>query len=170
MEHAGGDDNPPPPGEEEEFHKVEDNVPPPPQLNAGTIPFPWPPGMWPPQWPPEWYQAPQQQQHAHEARMDRVKLGPFMQSKHSMWFNLAEASCRRNYVVDVIDKYDVVLSALPDEVIKKLGPIADSPQGPADPYTVLKDCVLQLYAPTVWEDLDSLLHYRESANLRPQHF
>jgi len=99
--------------------------------------------------------------------MDRVKLGPFTQSKPSTWFNLAESSCRRNNVVDTVDKYDVVLSALPDEVIKKLGPIADGPQGHVDPYTVLKNRVLQLYAPTVWEDLNSLLHYRESANLRP---
>ncbi|MBM3938594.1 MAG: hypothetical protein FJ333_08080 [Sphingomonadales bacterium] len=100
-------------------------------------------------------------------RSDRVKLGAFLQSRPATWFNLAEAACNRNFVVQSRDIYFLVLSSLPDEVIKKLGAIADSPDGHADPYLVLKNRVLQLYAPTVWEDLDSLLHFKEMANLKP---
>jgi len=164
MENNGDHPQPPPPGDKDEFHDAE-HVAPSQQnvLNAGAQPFPWPPGFWPPgawppQWPPQWMQAPQQQPHALEPRTDRVKLGEFFRSHPSTRFNLAEASCRRNYVVDARDKYDVVLSSLPDEVIKKLGPLADGPQGYNNPYTKLKTRVLELYAPTVWEDLDSLLH------------
>jgi len=43
--------------------------------------------------------------------------------------------------------------------------VAASVAAPVAAYN--KDRVLQLYPPTVWEDLDSLLRYRESANLRP---
>lgn len=63
--------------------------------------------------------------------------------------------------------YYIVLSSLPDEVVKKLGTLVDSPDGHLDPYTAVKNCVLQLYAPMMWEDLDSLLHFKEMANLRP---
>jgi len=99
--------------------------------------------------------------------MDRVKLGEFFRSRPSTWFNLAEASCHRNHVVEARDKYYLILSSLPDEVVKKLGPLADGSQGYDDPYTALKTRVLELYAPTAWEDLDGLLHYKELANARP---
>jgi len=69
-------------------------------------------------------------------------------------------------VLESRDVYYIVLSSLPDEVVKKLGAIADSPDGHMDPYAVLKNRVLQLFAPTVWEDLDSLLCFKEMANLK----
>jgi len=96
-----------------------------------------------------------------------VKLGSFLQSRPSTWFNLADAAFVRNNVALPRDKYYIILSSLPDEVVKKLGAIADSPDGHVDPYQAIKDRVLQLYAPTVWEDLNSLLHFKEMANLRP---
>jgi len=118
--------------------------------------------------PPPWAQQHvPQPPRVQEPRPDRVKLGSFLQSRPVTWFNLAEAACNRNFVVQSRDIYFLVLSSLPDEVVKKLGAIADSPDGHADPYLVLKNRVLQLYAPTVWEDLDSLLHFKEMANLRP---
>jgi len=118
--------------------------------------------------PPPWAQQHvPQPPHVQEPRPDRVKLGSFLQSRPATWFNLAEAACNRNFVVQSRDIYFIVLSSLPDEVIKKLGAIADSPDGHVDPYLVLKNRVLQLYAPTVWEDLESLLHFKEMANLRP---
>jgi len=73
----------------------------------------------------------------------------------------------RNFVVTSRDMYFIVLSSLPDKVVKKLGTLADSPDGHMDPYLAMKNRVLQLYAPTVWEDLNSLLHFKEMANLRP---
>jgi len=128
--------------------------------------FPWVPPfhMMPPPWAQQHVPQPPRVQ---EPRPDRVKLGSFLQSRPATWFNLAEAACNRNFVVQSRDIYFIVLSSLPDEVIKKLGAIADSPDGHVDPYLVLKNRVLQLYAPTVWEDLESLLHFKEMANLRP---
>jgi len=71
-----------------------------------------------------------------EPRPDRVKLGSFLQSRP------AEASCRRSFVLESRDMCYIVLSSLPDEVVKKLRAIANSPDGHVDPYAVLKNCML----------------------------
>jgi len=157
-----GGDIPPPPGVEDDvFHDAQ------PGVQQQQQQFVAPPFAWPPQFfvPPPWFH--QQPPRVQEPRPDRVKLGPFLQSRPSTWFNLAEASCARNFVVTSRDMYFTILSSLPDEVVRKLGTLADSPDGYVDPYLAVKNRVLQLYAPTVWEDLNTLLHFKEMANLRP---
>lgn len=135
--------------------------------------FAWPPQYawphqyaWPQPWAQPWAQPQAQPAQPAEPRPDRVKLGNFLQSRPATWFNLAEAACRRNNVAVSRDKYDIILSSLPDEVVKKLGALADGPDGHADPYEALKARVLQLYAPSIWEDLNTILTYAE-IDMRP---
>jgi len=130
MAHDGGDMPPPPPGVDDEFQDAEENVQNPQQGQQQQFGFnPTAPSfMWPPQFlmPPPWLQ---QQPHVQAPRPDRVKLGSFLQSRPSMWFNLAEALSARNFFTASRDVYYIVLSSLPDEVVKKLGAIANMPDG-----------------------------------------
>jgi len=102
-----------------------------------------------------------------EPRPDRVKLGSFLHSKAAVWFSLAEASMEMNYVQLSKAKFNVVLGGLPNEVVAKLGAVAETPDAYPDPYSALKSRVLELYRPSKWENINQLLTFKELGGMKP---
>jgi len=72
-----------------------------------------------------------------------------------------------NYVTDPKAKFNVVLGALPDGVVAKLGAVAESPEVYADPYLALKTRVMELYRPSKWENINQLLTFKELGGMKP---
>jgi len=155
------------PGAGDNLHEIPQ---PQPNINPAAPPF-WPP-MWhqPPPWwhqqPPPWWQPHVPQQVHHEPRPDRVKLGEFFDERPAVWFNLLEASCRRNFILQPQDRYDVAVAALPRSVVKRLT-MVEHPERYDDPYQVLRAEVIRLYSPGKWQNLDLLLSYSGSDGIRP---
>jgi len=168
---AGGQEHvdpvPPPPPQQQQQQGPPQG---PPQFFNPYAPqfFPWanPFGPWPPQFMPQQV-VPPQQQREREARPDRVKLGSFLQAKAGVWFNLAEASLDLNNVDNPRTRYNVVLAGLPNDVVAKLGAVAESPDAYGDPYLALKTRVLELYKPSKWENITKLLTFKELGGMKP---
>ena len=91
--------------------------------------------------PPTWTQA---AAHQHVAAT-KVKLLPFWTKDTRSWFTLAESTFNRSGVADPQLRFNLVLPALPEEVIQQLRGILHSVDDIADPYRALKIRLLNLF-------------------------
>ena len=83
--------------------------------------------------PPGW--TPADTQHA---ALTKVKLPPFWTRDSRSWFALAESTFHRSGVADSRLCFDLVLPALPEEVIEQLRGILHTVDDIAYPYRALK--------------------------------
>ena len=91
---------------------------------------------------PGW--APAASQHAAPTK---VKLPPFWTKETRSWFTLAESTFNRSEVTDTWLRFDLVLPALPEEVIEQVRSILHAVDDIADPYRALKVKLLHLFTP-----------------------
>jgi len=95
-----------------------------------------------------------------EPRPDSVKMSNFLNSKAAVWFSLAEASMKLNFVTESKAKLNVVLSALPNKVVAKLGAVGESLELYPDPYLALRTRIMELYRPASERVLTSSCLFR----------
>ena len=84
--------------------------------------------------------------HQHVA-LPNVKLPPFWPKDPNSWFTLAESTFSRHNVVDSRLRFDLVLPALPEEVIEQVRGVLRVVNTLDRPYVALKARLLQLLIP-----------------------
>ena len=87
---------------------------------------------------------------AQHAGLTKVKLLPFWTKDTRSWFKLAESTFNRSHVADTRLRFDLVLPALPEEVIEQVRSILHAVDNIADPYRALKAKLLDLFTPSRW--------------------
>ena len=75
---------------------------------------------------------------SQHATPTKVKLPPFWTRDSRSWFALAESTFHRSGIADTRLCFDLVLPALPEEVIEQLRGILHTIDDIADPYSALK--------------------------------
>ena len=68
---------------------------------------------------------------SQHAAPPKVKLPPFWTKDTRSWFTLAESTFNRSHVADTRLRFDLVLPALPEQVLTTTAPPADTPAPPA---------------------------------------
>ena len=77
----------------------------------------------------------------------KVKLPPFWTRDSHSWFALAESTFHRSSITNNQLHFDLVLPALPEEVIEQLRGILHTGDNIADPYRALKTKLLSRFTP-----------------------
>jgi len=193
MNAAAGDDAahvPLPPGDDdfgdgEADEQPHVNVgPPPPPAGANQQPHfhqfnpyaqqfnPWMPPFGPGPWqmpPPPFQQhaGAAQQPHQNLPQPHKVKLPPFWPAKPKVWFTSAEAEFGTYYVNDSRARFNLIIKALPEDVMDRAAAIVENPDLCADPYGALKARLLEAFQIDPWESCARLLHFRELGEMRP---
>jgi len=111
------------------------------------------------------------QQHAaaqpHVAHPERVKLPPLHVSRPRTWFTLAESSFEQQHVVDSRSKFNLVVLALNDDQIRRVAAITEHPELYEDPYLAIKERLLEIFQPSKWANVHSLLTFKELGGMQP---
>ena len=112
--------------------------------------------------PPGW--APADTQHAAPTK---VKLPPFWTRDSRSWFTLAESTFHRSGVTDSRLCFDLVLPALPEEVIEQLRSILHTVDDIADPYRALKTKLLTKFTPKPLDLIQRIINGGELGDRSP---
>ena len=107
--------------------------------------------------PSMWTLAPSQQHLA----LPKVKLPPFWPKDPNSWFTLAESTFNRHNMVDSRLRFDLVLPALPEEVIEQICGVMRAIDHLDCPYMDLKARLLRLLTPKPADISLKLIHGRE---------
>ena len=91
-----------------------------------------------------------------EANAVATRLPEFSQHEPLTWFRRAETRFRLRGIKQVTTKADYVLEALPETIIRRIGPWLDQPPGEI-PYDDLKKHLLREFSPTTSERARRLL-------------
>lgn len=86
----------------------------------------------------------------------KVKLPEFLSSDPVVWMTICEAIFESHGIVDTDHRFNVVLAALPVQVVSKIKGILVSPMD-GQKYDVLKSRLKQLYGRTMYEQYQALL-------------
>ena len=84
---------------------------------------------------------------SQHAAPNKVKLLPFWTRDSRSWFTLAESTFNHSGIANTRLRFDLVLPALPEEVIEQLLSILHAVDDIADPYGTIKNKLLNRYAP-----------------------
>ena len=84
---------------------------------------------------------------SQQAVPTRVKLPPFWTRDSCSWLALAESTFHRSGITNTRLRFDLVLPALPEEVIKQLRGILHTVNNIAHPYRALKTKLLRRFTP-----------------------
>jgi hypothetical protein len=85
-----------------------------------------------------------------------VKLPVFWPSRPDAWFTLAESRFRLRQVTDSQQKFDHLLSALPDAVIAEILDVIADAEEQEDPYMHVKERLMETHALSDFEKLEQL--------------
>ena len=113
--------------------------------------------------PPTWTSVPTQR---HVAPPE-VKLPPFWAKDPHSWFTLVESTFNRHDVVDSRLRFDLVLPALPEEVIEQIRGVLCAVDYMDHPYVVLEARLLRLFTPKPADSCLKLIHSGELSDRRP---
>ena len=97
----------------------------------------------------------------------KVKLPPFWTRDSRSWFTLAESTFNRSGLADTRLRFDLVLPALPEEVIEQVRGILHAINNIADPYRALKVRLLDLFTPKPLDLCQKIIHGCELGDRRP---
>ena len=82
---------------------------------------------------------------------------------------LAESTFNRSGVADTRLRFDLVLPALPEEVIEQVRATLHAVDNRANPYRALKARLLELFTPKPLDLCQKIIHSGELGNRRPSH-
>ena len=97
----------------------------------------------------------------------KVKLLSFWTKDTCSWFTLAESTFNRSGIADPQLHFDLVLPALPEEVIQQLRGILHAVNDIADPYRALKIRLLDLFTPKPLDQCQKIINGGDLGNRRP---
>ena len=97
----------------------------------------------------------------------KVKLPPFWTRDSPSWFTLAELTFNHSSVTDTRLRFNLVLPALPEEVIEEIRGILHAVDDIADPYRALKVRLLDLFTPKPLDLCQKIIHGGELGDRRP---
>jgi len=127
-----------------------------------------PPFVFPPiQFWQQLLQQPHQQQAAPQPKPEKVRLPPLHTSRPRTWFTVAESSFNQQHVTNPRMKFDLVVLALNDEQVRRVGAITENPDQYQDPYLALKTRLLEIYQPSKWANVSALLAFKELGGMQP---
>jgi len=112
----------------------------------------------------------QQQQQPRDRQLPRpekVRLPPLHVSRPKTWFTLAESNFEQQNVTDSRSKFNLILLALNDEQVRRVAAITEAPERFVDPYLALKTRLLEIYQPSKWADVHSILTFKELGSMQP---
>ena len=96
------------------------------------------------------------------------RLPPFWTAEPSLWFRQAESSFRRLNITASFAKYDLVLEALPQDVIISIRDLVNTiTESTHMPYQQLKYRLLSSYSPSRWSLINRLLDTPPLGDRRP---
>ena len=98
-----------------------------------------------------------------------MKLPTFWTRDSCSWFTLAESTFNRSGVADTRLRFDLVLPALPEEVIEQVRAILHAVDDIANPYRALKAKLLDLFTPKLLDLCQKIIHSGKLGNRRPSH-
>ena len=104
---------------------------------------------------------------SQHAAPPKVKLPPFWTKDTRSWFTLAESTFNRSHVTDTRLRFDLVLPALPEEVIEQLRSILHTVDDIADPYRALKTKLLSRFTPKPLDLCQRIINGGESGDRSP---
>ena len=99
--------------------------------------------------------------------LPKVKLPPFWAKDHLSWFTLVESTFNRHDMVDSRLRFDLVLPALPEEVIEHIRGVLRAVEHLDRPYVDLKARLLQLFTPKPADTCLKLIYSGELGDRRP---
>jgi len=145
---------PQPPHVHQHPHYVPPHFWQPPLPGQPPVPPYFPPQFYPPQFYPPWmYAQPHVQppQLPPPAQPHKVKLPMLWANDVASWFALAESSFDQFNVVDSLARFNLILPALDCETREHVRAVTHKRDTLPDPYTTLKERLLQLYKLDIWE-------------------
>ena len=96
-----------------------------------------------------------------------MKLLPFWAKDPLSWFTLVESTFNRHDVVDSRLRFDLILPALPEEVIEQIRGVLRAVEHLDRPYVDLKARLLRLFTPKPADNCLKLIHGAELGDRRP---
>ena len=126
---------------------------------------PWMPQPWQMQQP--WYMQQQWQQPQNKPNRPKVNTPTFWRNEPIAWFKNIEAEFRRENVTDSGTKYSLVMLHIQEDLVEQLRPILRRADTMGDPYKVLKEELIQQFAPNVLEQLNNILWCPELGGQAP---
>jgi len=64
-------------------------------------------------------------------------------------------------------KFDIFVLALNNEQIRRVGAITEMPERFADPYLAIKTRLLEIFQPSKWANIHSILSFKELGGMHP---
>jgi len=64
-------------------------------------------------------------------------------------------------------KFDLVVLALSDEQVRRVGAITEAPERFQDPYLAIKNRLLEIYQPSKWANVAAILSFKELGGMQP---
>ena len=112
--------------------------------------------------------APDNQSVGRSGSSSSFRLPPFWTVEPSLWFRQAESSFRRLNITASFAKYDLVLEALPQDVIISIRDLVNTiTESTHMPYQQLKYRLLSSYSPSRWSLINRLLDTPPLGDRRP---
>lgn len=96
-------------------------------------------------------------QQAAAAHVGDVKLPSFWPARPVAWFHLVESRFRLRRIVDETVMFDHLLSALPEDIIASILDVLETVGEQEEPYTALKERLLETHSLSSFEKLEQLL-------------
>jgi len=110
----------------------------------------------------------QPQQQPLRPQPNQVKLPDLWENEPQLWFERAEAQFRRCGVTDSRQQADILLSALPEPILKSVRDILLDRSAPDTTiYHRLKERLLKRFAPSKWQQAYQVIHHPGIGDLRP---
>ena len=109
---------------------------------------------------------PQQQQREEPHKVKLSPMGPWVKDTRT-WFTLAESTFNRHGVTDARLRFDLVLPALPEEVIDQVRGVLHAVDHIPDPYYALKTRLLQIYTPKPLDLCQKIIYGPELGDRTP---
>jgi hypothetical protein len=106
-------------------------------------------------------------QAAAAAAIRDVKLPPFWPSRPAAWFHLAESRFRLRAIEDPQQKYDFLLSSLPDSVINDVLDVIETAADEENPYEHVKHRLLETHSLSDFEKLELLMKCEPLGGRKP---
>jgi len=112
-------------------------------------------------------QQQQQQQRMRVAEPHKVKLAPIWTNQIRSWFALAESQFGTYAVADPRQCFNLVVAALNDDARLHAKAVIENPAVYQDPYVALRNRLLEVYEPSVWQQAAEFLKHGELGDRRP---
>jgi len=107
------------------------------------------------------------EQRQDAGKPEKVKLAQLWVKRVRPWFTLAESTFNRFGVTDSRTRFDLILPALPDDILEQVDSVLTEVEDLEDPYITLKMRVLEICTPDDFAQVNSILFGPELGGSRP---